>query len=519
MVLDKTTQRYYRSILFKHQDGIVIAGIINRLLSKGVVSFLEREERVTLDSLSSQFPFFHKGYLNVAMRSLASQGIISYYIELSTIEIAVTNKFKSFLKYTHLYADYSELYHSQLEVLKDPISNSIEVTETVLHLAQQFSKLKLRYTDDYFLQEVQWHLEAVMLLPYLVKVGFNAGYLYIEKETIIANSPTLRSLLEELGLMVNGALTQRGQFLVSKCYAYGVTVSYWPIFSHVDRYLYGDFNPFFIKDVDGIEQHVLRSINVWGSGGAHATYFKKFDQVILDIFNQPLINQPKGIIDVGCGNGALLEHVFDLIWNKTERRNDLGNNTLILVGADFNKEALLSTKRNLEKANIWADVVWGDIGNPGLLDKELQEKHHVALSDLLNIRSFLDHNRPFNFPKQNRIFTATGTGAFAYRGKYLHNTCVEESLIEHFEKWKPFISKYGLLMIELHTVSPDKVSVNLGRTPCTAYDVTHGFSDQYIVDTTAFYNSVAMAGLRVSSEHQYVFPNEETPTISINLIK
>ena len=44
MILDKATQRYYRSILFKHQDGGVITGIVNTLLTKGVISFLDKEK-------------------------------------------------------------------------------------------------------------------------------------------------------------------------------------------------------------------------------------------------------------------------------------------------------------------------------------------------------------------------------------------------------------------------------------------------------------------------------------------
>ena len=60
-------------------------------------------------------------------------------------------------------------------------------------------------------------------------------------------------------------------------------------------------------------------MNVWGSGGAHATYFKAVDELIIDIFNQPLEEQPKGILDMGCGNGALLEHLFYTIENRTLR--------------------------------------------------------------------------------------------------------------------------------------------------------------------------------------------------------
>ena len=132
----------------------------------------------------------------------------------------------------------------------------------------------------------------------------------------------------------------------------------------------------------------------------------------------------------------------------------------------------------------------GDIGNPREIDEKLQHLYDVKLSDLLNIRSFLDHNRPFNEPKAKNKYTASSTGAFSHRGLLLKNSDVEQSLVEHFQKWKPFIEKHGLLLIELHTIDPATVSLNLGKTPCTAYDVTHGFSDQYIVEIEVFENAV-----------------------------
>jgi hypothetical protein len=140
------------------------------------------------------------------------------------------------------------------------------------------------------------------------------------------------------------------------------------------------------------------------------------------------------------------------------------------------------------------------------------------LSDLLNIRSFLDHNRPFNPPKEDNKFSHISTGAFATRGKFLHNIDVEKSLVEHLKKWKPYVEKYGLLLIELHTLSPDLVSVNLGKTPCTAYDITHGLSDQYIVEIDVFNEAVERTGLKINKNHYYKFPNSELSTVSINLI-
>jgi 2-polyprenyl-3-methyl-5-hydroxy-6-metoxy-1,4-benzoquinol methylase len=41
-----------------------------------------------------------------------------------------------------------------------------------------------------------------------------------------------------------------------------------------------------------------------GSGGAHETHFKVVDEIIIKLFNLPIEDQPKGILDMGCGNGA-----------------------------------------------------------------------------------------------------------------------------------------------------------------------------------------------------------------------
>jgi len=519
MNLTKEEKQQYRKLLFIHQDGVAIANTVTTFHNKKILTFFETQKETTLETICQQFPEFHNGYLNVALRSLASQGVFNYQVKANQITISITPKFEKFKKYIQYYNEFSSAYQIHLKLLKTKFNKTIKLDNQLITFSEKLKSLQQLHTNDsYFKNEVLIHLEGLLLIPVLVYLNFNVDTKGVNVNELVDGNKNIQIFLENLSLLQDGKLTKKGQFLFDKSYAYGVTASYLPIMTNIEDYLYGNFNQHFERDKEGNEQHVFRTINVWGSGGSHSTYFKKIDTILLDIFNRPLEQQPKGIIDVGCGNGALLEHMFHLIWNQTNRREDLDKNRLILIGADYNKEALLSTQQNLQKADVWAEVVWGDIGNPKEIDKKLQEKYNVKLSDLLNIRSFLDHNRPFNPPKEESSLPIISTGAFASRGKLLHNKDVEQSLVEHLLKWKSYVEKHGLLLIELHTINPKTVSVNLGNTPCTAYDVTHGFSDQYIVEVEVFNKAVERAGLSIDKEHYYKFPNSELSTVSINLI-
>ena len=83
---------------------------------------------------------------------------------------------------------------------------------------------------------------------------------------------------------------------------------------------------------------------------------------------------------------------------------------------------------------------------------------------------------------------------------------VEQSLKEHFEKWLPYVSQYGLLLVELHTIDPEDASNLQGGMPATAYDATHGFADQYIVEIPVFDAMAKEAGLVVDHANSRTFP-------------
>ena len=68
------------------------------------------------------------------------------------------------------------------------------------------------------------------------------------------------------------------------------------------------------------------------------------------------------------------------------------------MGVDFNKVARRVAKQTLRKAGIPTfHVIGGDINRPALLAGDL-EALGLDVHDLLHVRSFLDHNRPYMRP-------------------------------------------------------------------------------------------------------------------------
>ena len=316
----------------------------------------------------------------------------------------------------------------------------------------------------------------------------------------------------------NEEFTYQGEFYLKRASAYGVTTSYLPAYSLMETILFGNVNPLW-KKIDNKEQHVNRVMNVWGSGGAHTTYFKKIDEIIIDIFNQPIKEQPLGIADMGCGDGTLLIHLYDVVKNKTLRGKKLNEYPLYIIGADFNLEAQETSQKNLSNANIECIILEADISSPDKFNKLLNDKYNINLNELLNVRSFLDHNRVFKNPLNNDINIPTCTGAYAHRGELIKNAILEQNLLEHLQTWRPHVDKHGLLLLELHCLDPKIIAKNIGLTGSTAYESTHGYSDQYIVNIECFLRLAIESGLTPVEKYQLIFPDNELGNISINLFK
>ncbi|UFH35533.1 class I SAM-dependent methyltransferase [Flavobacterium acetivorans] len=526
-----------RSTIFRHLDGLVTAPMGYALHKKGVLAFILDRKETTLNELSKQFKA-NEGYLNVALRALCSQGFLSYQINNVTEEIkfGLTEKSEMAFSLFPLYQDVVDLLQFSMQFHPRLFEEAPFEKLSVI-----FEKYKKNYgivfSEDPLVNEIQHqvlkHIEGSLVGPTLVRLGMSGMFhkyfmeISFRPEEFHKSPDNFKKILDFLVHLNwfrekkgNYQFTETGLFFAKRASAYGVTVSYLPTFSKMDELLFGD--PNVLKNVgEGEDEiHVDREMNVWGSGGAHDTYFKVIDEIIIKLFNLPIEEQPKGILDMGCGNGAFLQHIFDVIDRQTLRGKMLDDYPLFLVGVDYNQAALKVTRANLIKADIWAKVIWGDIGRPDLLSDDLKENYNIDLKELLNVRTFLDHNRIWEQPKQiNKDRISQSTGAFAHRGKRISNKLVEDNLLEHFNKWSPYVHKFGLLMIELHTIAPSLTAVNLGKTAATAYDATHGFSDQYIVEIEVMHKIAAEAGLFSDAAVFRKFPDSPIATVSVNLLK
>ncbi len=536
-MLTKEEQRLHRSTIFRHLDGIGVGPSALILFQKGILDYIVEQKKVFISELSEKFKA-NEGYLNVALRLLASQGWLNQDInnEKDQISYSANEKTRLASKYIPLYEDAVELIN-YYEGLHPKNFDDVPLSK----MEKAFSRYKNRYgleaaknsVELEIQEQILKHIEGILLGPVIVFLGMSGMF---HKYFMEANFrpeefheeperfKNILDMLKHLGWFNenNGTyqFTDIGLFFAKRASAYGVTVSYLPLFRNLNEMIFGNPKQILETKPGESEKHVDREMNVWGSGGAHSSYFKIVDEIIIEIFNKPISEQPKGVLDMGCGNGAFIQHLFDVIEKHTLRGKMLDEHPLILVGSDYNEAALKITKANLIQADIWAKVIWGDIGKPDLLAKELIENYDVDLKDLLNVRTFLDHNRIFEPPSistDNRV--SNSTGAFAFRGERISNNVIEDSLLGHFQKWEPYIKKFGLLVIELHTVPPEITAENLGSTAATAYDATHGFSDQYIVEINVFNKITAEAGLVANKKLCAKFPDTDYATVSINLLE
>jgi len=520
-----------RATVFTHLSGLVLAPTVNALHDRGVFTLFENSHEPVAFETIEQHTRANPGYLRVALRLLVAAGWLDQepagyrLTERGEIALAVAPP---------LYAEGVAFIPKAL-FLHDFLfgAHDDSLLPSVLEIvarARECWGIQQPEIHRHVIDHIRGHMDGLIAGPAMVALARGGVFAQMDHGSValsdLKGNPAalaaLFDLLNTLGWVAvedcRVEFTACGRYAAKIAASYGVTVSYLPTMNSLSTLLFGNARiPRF--DDSGVELLVDRAMNVWGSGGAHATYFHKIDEIVVEIFNGPLDKQPRGICDMGCGDGTLLTHLYEVVKTRTERGKCLATHPLAIIGADFNKVARRVTKRTLRAAKIpHYQVIHGDINFPAKLASDMEKLGYDA-HDFLHVRSFLDHNRPFSLPWSYIPGTrkARSQGAFAYFGEEIPADALEENLVRHLKRWAPYIGRYGLLMLELHTLLPALTAANLDRTPAVAYDGTHGYSDQYLVELPIFLECAREAGLVADPRYQAKFPPSDLATVSINL--
>jgi hypothetical protein len=529
-----------RAAVFHHLAGIVVPPTVTALADRGGFDLFvgpDPPEWVDLEDIIVHTRG-NRGYLRVALRLLASAGWLRQRVERNGrfVSYALTDGSRTALPWApQLYRQIvaylpktlfleDALFGGQDDALLPSLQDLVAKAGSGWNIAIPPSPVAARIAD-----QVKRHLDGALIAPLFVMLARARVFARLEQGparidelggnlammTCAFDLLAMQGWAERTGDVV--ALTPQGAYAAQIAPAYGVTASYIPMFTKLNALLFG--NPRIPRvDESGIETMVDRGMNVWGSGGAHRTYFNKVDELIVELFNRPLHLQPRGICDMGCGDGTFLAHVYAVVRDRTARGAELDLHPLTLVGADVNVVARRASKQALRQARVPSfHVINGDINRPAQLASDF-EKLGLDVHDFLHIRSFLDHNRPY-LPLANYISgtrRSRSTGAFAHHGAEILPDEQEENLVRHLRRWAPYIGRFGLIALELHTLPPEVTAASLDSTPAVAYDGTHGFSDQYLVELPTFLSCAREAGLHADLRFQAAFPRSELATVSIN---
>jgi malonyl CoA-acyl carrier protein transacylase len=362
-------------------------------------------------------------------------------------------------------------------------------------------------------------LDGVLVVPILLAINQHKEVLANAQKPLFPNlNPPIREALSKLFLNKDWVysekgevyLTSVGQFMLDRALILGTTASYTPMLSRMPELLFGSHHTIFQRGEFGGEAHVDRTLNVLASGFQHDKYFAEVDEIILAIFNRlPFEEQPKYVADMGCGDGSLLKRIYETIRTKSARGKVLDQYPITMLGLDYNQEALAETARTL--FDIPHSVLHGDVGDPERMIVDLADHGIYDPENILHIRSFLDHDRPY-IPPTN-LSNAQERTRLAYQGVYVNNeggsippAFMVQSLIEHLKRWASVTSKHGQIILEVHCLEPAMVHAFLDHSENLHFDAYHAFSKQHLVGADVFLIAAAEAGLFAKTEFFNYYP-------------
>jgi uncharacterized protein YqfB (UPF0267 family) len=124
-----------RESLFRHLDGLVVAPIAVALQNSGILKTILDKKSATVSHLAQEFQA-NQGYLNIALRALASQGFLNYEVDNATTQVTITTNENSQIAFSLF-----NKYEGIVKVLeKCDIFTEIEINSNNFHHLEDLFK-------------------------------------------------------------------------------------------------------------------------------------------------------------------------------------------------------------------------------------------------------------------------------------------------------------------------------------------------------------------------------------------
>jgi len=476
-------------ILNRYAHGLSSIPILHALRERGCLARLAGTAPVSAEELAHEFSA-NRGYLDVALRMMHC---------LEWLRPVADGRYEA----TPDLASASLIPDRIMDLYRFPFDRYVEggsgeSLEPWLELSERRWNSEHPFLPDY--------LDGLLIIPLLLALRAQQR-LTIEGEILRLDvDPAVRSGVERLFVVRRWAsrsgdavhVNRAGRFVIDRIFVTATLASYMPMFGRAQELLFGDAGSVFERDEAGHETHVDRTVNVIGSGFQHEKFFTALTDLIIRSFDdEDYASQPKYIADMGCGDGTLLLRLYEAVRDRTRRGKVLDVHPVIPVAVDFNEEALVEASRTL--AGIEHMAVHGDIGDPAALVDTLRANGVEDLHRVLHVRSFLDHNRPYKQPEDRRAAERRPqTGGNVYidsAGQLIPLGDMVQSTVEHLRRWAQVVNEHGLVLLEVHCLTPEVTARNRDESENFHFDVYHALSHQFLLDAQSFLSCAAEAGL------------------------
>lgn len=528
--LDQTSlyRKVWRKLCF-HCDGVAIGSTVSALSRAGVLRKLKAiTEPVRVDALAETFRA-RRGYFHLAMRLLASQGLVSW--EDGPEEqrrVALTSLGRRWV-------DQASAYEQVPSLLERGGALLAALIDRESYGGDALAPIPAEASDGGIREWINGHLWGVPVTAAMAGLSLagrlpsiaNPGSEAIDFETEIGTATGgAMAALEAQGWLDRtdrrAQLTPEGAIAITWAAQYYQQASYLETYRRVPVLMFGpDAGTFEQERGAQIDGHLNRNVDIHYSGMVfNRTCRDAFFDTVLPIFDQkPVHAQPRYIVDMGCGDGSLLKELFLAIRERTARGQALADEPLIVVGVEYSPIARDAAARALQAANVPHVVVTGDISEPDNVASNLRGAG-VDMTEALHVSKSVIHDRFFHRGAtdiRDNLHRPGSTAAFvAEDGALIGAREMTDDLVTHFTRWRPWIARHGMAVIETHTVDPRISAAYVGQSLMTGLDASHGYSHQYLVELEFYRWAAKQAGLRAVASRGLAAEMVGRPIISID---